>query len=144
MAVRVVRHVVPPANILVIYFGATLRHMRGAPQSHQSVITQVCKKLIAKDLSGKFLPGGEYFGALPGEICRYLSYKWPDEFGNENAAERGGPKRAFGGRVKTEFTSLAGALAVVDRARSDDSRLGGLTIESRLRVHASRGRQDDS
>jgi hypothetical protein len=59
--VRVVRHVVPPANILVIYFGATLRHLRGVQQSHQSGITQVCKELIAKDLNGKFLPGDRVF-----------------------------------------------------------------------------------
>jgi hypothetical protein len=55
------RHVVPPADILVIYFGATLRHLPGVRQSHQSGITQVCKKLIAKDLSGKFLPGDRVF-----------------------------------------------------------------------------------
>ena len=55
------RHVVPPSNVLVIYFGATLRHVRGAQQSHLSGITQVCKELIAKDLNGKFLPGDRVF-----------------------------------------------------------------------------------
>jgi hypothetical protein len=74
-AVRVLRHVVPPADILVIYVVATLRHLPGVRQSHRSGITQVCKKLIAKDLSGKFLPGDRVFWSLPGEICRYFGYK---------------------------------------------------------------------
>jgi hypothetical protein len=36
----------------------------GVQQSHQSVITQVSKELIAKDLSRKFFPGDRVFWAV--------------------------------------------------------------------------------
>jgi hypothetical protein len=85
-----------------------LRHLRGVQQSHQSGITQVCKELIAKDLSGKFLPGDRVFlGCCEGKFV--ITLVTNDLMGLETKMQRGevNRNRPFWGRKEFNRMSVS-------------------------------------